>query len=269
MVVSAAIEVTELGYSYPRQGQRLEGISFTVGVGAICCLLGPNGAGKTTLLRCLLNLIPPQRGSIRIAGTDRRSLTPRDLARRIAYVPQTAAMPFSFTALDIVVMGRTPYIGVLAAPSAVERATALGHLEGLGIRHLAARPFAELSGGERQLVLIARALAQDAPILVLDEPTAALDYGNAAQLLRLVARLAGEGRTILMTTHQPDHALRLGGQVLLMRDGHIAASGPVAEVAIGEALSSLYGVAIHVADVMLPNGGRLRTSIPLQDEVPR
>jgi ABC-type cobalamin/Fe3+-siderophores transport system ATPase subunit len=244
----------------------LTDVSLSVHETDVCTLLGPNGAGKTTLLRCVLGLLTPERGTIRVAGADTAELSARQLARLVAYVPQTTTITFPFTTLDIAVMGRTPHLSMTATPSAADRRAALATLAGLGIDHLAERPFSLLSGGERQLTLIARALVQQAPVLILDEPTAALDYGNEVHLLRVVAELAAAGRSVLMTTHQPDHALTYATRAVLMRNGTIIADGSPADVVTSGSLTELYGTPIHVAEVALPGsvGGGVRTCIPVQ-----
>ena len=259
------VEISGLGFSYGRGGHRLTDVSLSVHEAEVCILLGPNGAGKTTLLRCVLGLLTPEHGTIRVAGTDIADLSARELARRVAYVPQTSTITFPFTTLDIAVMGRTPHLSVTATPSGADRRAALATLAGLGIDHLADRSFALLSGGERQLTLIARALVQQAPVLILDEPTAALDYGNEVHLMSVVAELAAAGRSVLMTTHQPDHALTYATRAVLMRHGAIVADGSPADVVTSESLSELYGTPIHVARVALPGPGAryARTCIPV------
>jgi iron complex transport system ATP-binding protein len=266
MAVSATgVEISELSFAYPRDGHRLRNVSLAIHQTEVCCLLGPNGAGKTTLLRCLLGLLAPERGTISVLGTDITELSARQLARSIAYVPQSTTTPFPFTTLDIAVMGRTPYLGVTATPSVADRRAALHQLEQLGIEHLAQRSFSQLSGGERQLTLLARALVQQAPILILDEPTAALDYGNEVRILHVISELARTGRTVLMTTHQPAHALTHANRAVLMRHGTVIADGPPNDVVTSEQLSDLYGIPIHVTQVTLPGGPGhdVRTCIPI------
>jgi iron complex transport system ATP-binding protein len=217
------------------------------------------------LLRCLLGLLTPHGGVIRVLGTDITTLSSRQLARRVAYVPQSTTTPFPFTALDIAVMGRTPYLPATAGPTAQDRRLAMAQLEGLGIEHLAQRPFSLLSGGERQLTLLARALVQQAPVLVLDEPTAALDYGNGVRILDVITDLARAGRCVLMTTHQPTHALTHANRAVLMRWGRLVADGAPEDVVTSESLTDLYGVGIHVAWVNLPgeHGFPVRTCVPI------
>lgn len=262
---SAPVMIDRVCFGYERQ-RMLDEVSFSIHAGEVCCLLGPNGAGKTTLLRCLLGLLRPSAGAIRVLGMDTATLAPRTLARRIAYVPQRATSPFPFTALDIAVMGRTPHLRLVAAPSEHDRRAAQAQLDQLGIGHLASRAFSALSDGERQLTLLARALVQDTEILVLDEPTSALDYGNETRMLHIVAELATGGRSVLMTTHQPAHALAYGDRAVLMRRGVVVADGPAAEVVTGAALSELYNTPIHVTEVVVPDAGagrRVRTCVPL------
>lgn len=257
------LEVAGLSFAYPEGGHRLQSVDLSIGAGEVCCLLGPNGAGKTTLLRCLLGLLTPAAGTIRILGSSIEAMSSRELSRRVAYVPQATSTPFPFTALDMAVMGRTPHIGATSAPSAADRQVALDRLRQLGIGHLAARPFARLSGGERQLTLLARALVQEAAILILDEPTAALDYGNEVHILETVAGLGRQGRTVVMTTHQPSHALAYATRAVLMDNGVLVAYGTPGAVLTPTSLSDLYGVGIHVADVPLPGGATQRICFPL------
>ncbi|OIN79255.1 ABC transporter ATP-binding protein [Mycobacterium malmoense] len=254
--MGVALEVERLSFAYGKGGPRLVEVSLTVPDGRMCCLLGPNGAGKTTLLRCLLGLLTPRSGAVRLAGRPIGQLSRRQLARRIAYVPQSSSTPFPFSTLDIAVTGRTPHLRASASPSAADRRAAAAVLDELGIGALADRPFSVLSSGERRLALIARAMVQDAPVLVLDEPTAALDFGNEARILQLVTGLTRAGRTVLMTTHQPWHALLCDDQAVLMRDGRIVVDGPAPDVVTAQRLSELYGVPVRVLTAVDPSTGR-------------
>lgn len=221
----------------------LNAIDLTLAKGEILCLLGPNGTGKTTLLRCLIGAVRAERGTVRIDGET--SATARQLARKMAYVPQ-AGGDSALSLLDTVLMGRTPHLRPLALPGRRDRDIALTALSQVGIAHLAQRAFNRVSGGERQLALIARALAQEPKVFLMDEPTASLDLGNQVRVLRTIRDLAAQGLSILFTSHQPEHALLLGARVVTLADGRVAASGPAAEVLNSESLSGLYRTAIDI-----------------------
>ncbi|ETX27308.1 ABC transporter ATP-binding protein [Roseivivax isoporae] len=224
------------------------GLSLDLGPDEIVCLLGPNGCGKTTLFRTLLGLLPRLGGRLTLDGHDIARLSRRQVARSVAYVPQAHTPPFPFDALDVVLMGRTARIGAFAQPSAADRGMALQALDALGIADLAGRDYARLSGGQRQLVLIARALAQEAPLIVMDEPTASLDFGNRLAVLDRIAALArpGAGRGVILSTHDPDQALALGARVLALSGGRIVAAGPADTVLTAERLTAIYGVPLTV-----------------------
>jgi iron complex transport system ATP-binding protein len=226
-------------------GDVLSDISFDLCRGEALAFLGSNGAGKSTLALCLLGLLAPQRGEVRINGAALRELSRAELARSIAYVPQSTQNVFAFAAEHLVLMGRSPHIGPMGAPAAEDRRMAQQAMELTGVWRLRHRPFTELSGGERQMVLIARALAQDAPIIVMDEPTASLDLGNQGRVLALVRDLARLGKSIVMTTHLPDQAFNLQCRVALMKQGRLRAIGAVAQVCTDQAMSDLYGAPLQ------------------------
>lgn len=227
----------------------LDGIDLHLGAGEILCLLGPNGTGKTTLLRCLIGALRHESGRVCIDGYSdgRKPGAARQLARQMAYVPQ-ATGDSGLTLLDTVLLGRTPHLPPLALPSRRDECIAREALTRVGIAHLAARPFNRVSGGERQLALIARALAQQPRLFMMDEPTASLDLGNQARVLRTLRDLAADGMSVLVTTHQPEHALLLGARVVALAGGHIAATGPAAEVLRPDTLARLYGTPVDVLD---------------------
>ena len=219
-----SIDVEELSFAYGRR-QVLRNVTFRAEPGQLVAVLGPNGAGKSTLFRCILGFLPRYRGEIALCGHDLRSLDRRSLARLAAYIPQSSAPVYNYTVRDTVLMGADPFHG----PGPSQQETADRVLETLGIRDLADRGINEISGGERQLALIARAMAQQAKILMMDEPTASLDYGNQFRLLRQVRQLADSGYTVLLSTHNPEHAFRFATDVLVLREGGVRAFGPAAE----------------------------------------
>jgi iron complex transport system ATP-binding protein len=231
-----------IGYS-----DRVVGRGLDVGLdeGEVLALLGPNGGGKTTLLKTLLGILAPLAGAVLIDERPLASYSASERARRIAYVPQSHVPSFAFTVETVVLMGRTAHGNLFSAPSAADRAVAQRTLERFGIAHLSDRPYTMISGGERQLVLLARALAQEPSFIVLDEPTASLDFGNQGKVLREMRALAAAGHGVLFTTHDPNHALRAADRAFLMRDGERLAQGPVREVLTRARLEALYGAPVE------------------------
>jgi iron complex transport system ATP-binding protein len=228
-----------------------EGIDLILGAGETLCLLGPNGSGKTTLFRTLLGLLPPLAGVVRVAGRPLADWSRQALAQKIAYVPQLHAGLFAFTVEEVVLMGRTARLPRFSTPSARDREVATACLARLGIAHLAQRIYTEISGGERQLALVARALAQEATILILDEPTASLDFGNQLRVLAEIDALKRQGLAILMSTHQPEQALRVADRVALLKAGRIVAQGPRSLVT-AQRLAELYGADVEEVACSLP-----------------
>ena len=237
----------------------LRRVSFSVAQGELVCLLGPNGCGKTTLLRLLLGFLTPASGAVRLGGRDIAAYGCAELAKRVAYVPQNHHPAFAYTVLDMVLMGRCAHGSMFARAGARDREIALSALRRLSIDHLRDRPVTRLSGGQRQLTLLARALAQKAPVLVLDEPTNALDFGHQARFLELLRQLcAEEGHTCVMTTHFPDHALWVSDHAVMLRDGRVVADGAPGEAVTGETLGRLYDIDISV----IPLDGDVRVCLP-------
>lgn len=238
------------------------GVDLALCPGEALCLLGPNGSGKTTLLRTLLGALAPLAGEVRLDGRALRGWTARERAVRLAYVPQAAESHFDFTLLELVEMGRSAHRGLFERPDARDRRSARLALERLGIAHLADRPIHGVSGGERQLALVARALATEARVIVLDEPTANLDFGNQARVIREIARLRASGIAILLCTHDPGHAFQVADRAMLLENGQVFAQGDVGEILLADNLSRLYGIGVQVAEVPTPAGVR-RVCVPV------
>lgn len=243
------IRVEHLRFRYKSNTPVLEDVSFTLDAGESLCLLGPNGTGKTTLFRCLLSLSKPQGGKVYIDDKNAASLSPKERARRIAYVPQISGLTFPYTVREAVLMGRVAHQRLGAAPSRADKLAAETAMERLDMLRMAEHRFQELSGGERQLVLVARALAQDTRYLVLDEPTASLDYANQIRILQVIKALAGEGYAILMTSHSPDQAFLAANRVLMLKDGLVFANGSPQATITSQSLSALYDLDVCVTEV--------------------
>lgn len=255
-----SIETNALTFSYD-SAPLLRGITFAAQAGETVALLGPNGAGKSTFFRCMLGFLHPQSGEVRIDGRAIGEYSQKELARKIAYIPQSYSPAFDYTVRECVLMGMTAQLGTFDAPSRAEEEKALRALESLGIAQLAARPCARISGGERQLMLLARALVQDAQVLLMDEPTASLDYGNSCRVMQRVQALGRSGYTVIFSTHDPNQALRYAGRVLAMQDGRLLADGAPETVMTGELLSRLYGVRVRVERVCV-DGRKIPVLLP-------
>jgi len=221
------------------------GLDVALSTGEVLALLGPNGGGKTTLLKTLLGLLKPKAGEVRLGDKPLDNYSIRERARVVAYVPQVHISTFAFTVETVVLMGRTAHGSLFSRPSGQDRAVAQAALERFGIAALASRPYTMISGGERQLVLLARALAQEPQFIVLDEPTASLDFGNQGKVMREIRALAKSGHGVLFTTHDPNHALRAADRAYLLREGTRIADGPVATVLSREQLEALYRATVE------------------------
>ena len=243
-----SIEVKNLSFSYgPRQV--LQDISFRVEKGEFLSILGPNGVGKSTLFRCMLGLLSGYTGHVLVDGMDVRSFTAKEAAQHIAYIPQSSRPIFNYSVFDIVLMGRTSGLSTFRAPGKSDKELCNWAMEKIGISHLQNRCFHRLSGGEQQLVLIARALAQKAPILMLDEPTANLDFGNQLLVLEQARALAREGYTVIQTTHHPEQSYMFSDRILAIQHGRVLTEGRPAEVLTQETIRGLYGVEVEIVSL--------------------
>jgi len=249
MDMSAVLSVQSLTYHHPGKTTPVfSNVSFSLAAQQVLCLLGPNGVGKTTLLRCITGLTNASTGHVRIQGEITHNT--RQQAQRVAYVSQaTSSNASGLTALDMVVIGRTPYLSAFAMPAQQDLHIAHTMLCKVGMEHLQNAPFNRLSGGEQQLVAIARALAQAPVLLVMDEPAASLDLGNQALVLKLIRNLCHEGLSVLMTTHQPEHAWLLQAQVAVLQNGELTACGPADSVLDESRLTALYGCPVDISRI--------------------
>ena len=238
-----SIEVKNLRFCY---GARpvIGDVSFTAEKGELLAVLGPNGVGKSTLFRCLLGFLKPVGGEILVDGKELGAYSRRELAKKIAYIPQSHSPAFDHTVLDNVLMGMTAQLGVFEQPGQAQREKALQMLRALGIEKLADRGCMKISGGERQLMLLARALVQDASMLIMDEPTANLDYGNSCRVMERVKKLGQTGYTIIFSTHDPNQAFSYATKVLALKDGGVMAVGAPEAVLTEDVLSRLYGIPV-------------------------
>ncbi|MGD1991894.1 MAG: ABC transporter ATP-binding protein [Anaerolineae bacterium] len=247
METQSIISVSDLWFSYDGPGRPvLRGVSLEIPTGAIVAILGPNGAGKTTLLHLILGFLSPSQGAIHLDGRPQNSYSRREMGRLIALVPQREHIPFNFSAMEYVLLGRAPYLRPLEGPRPVDRQMAWQALRAAGAAELARRDVSALSGGEQQQVAVARALAQQPRILLLDEPTSHLDLGNQSRVMDIVRRLAGEGVTAVFTTHDPNLAAATAEYVVLMRRGEVHTAASAAVALTPQSLSETYGVAVEV-----------------------
>jgi len=246
----AIISLSGLSFSYNRSGQPvLQDLSLEIPAGSITAILGPNGSGKTTLLRLLLGFLRPWQGTIRLAGRPLKSYSWQQRSQLIGLVPQDEHIPFDFSTLEYVLLGRAPYLGPLEMPGQADRQVALKALHATGLAHLQDRPLPNLSSGERQLASVARALAQKPHILLMDEPTAHLDLSNKARLLEIMRHLSTQEVTLVLTTHDPNLASAVANRAVLMRHGQILDTGPVDSALTPTNLSATYGVPVRVFQI--------------------
>ena len=252
------IKIENLSFSY---GQKviLNDINFSAEKGEFISVLGPNGAGKSTLFKCILGLLQGYSGNILIDDTNAKDFSVREASKHIAYIPQSSHSVFQYNVCDIVMMGRTGKFSVFGGPSKADEDISLNALIRVGIGHLKGHQFHKLSGGERQLVLIARALAQDAPILLLDEPTANLDFGNQMHVLKVASKLAKEGYTVIQTTHNPEQSYLFSDRIIALKQGSIIADGKPSDVLTEKLMKQLYDTETNVVSLY---GDSVRVCVP-------
>ncbi len=245
-----ALQVSDLRFAYRGGNDVLHGISFKAQANRMLCVLGPNGSGKTTTLKCMLGMLKPNCGIVLLDGQDRRKLSAGQLGRIVAYVPQTPQTAFAFTVRQLVMLGRTAHMGTMGFETELDHRVVDAAMDMTGVSKFADRMLDELSGGEAQCVMIARAIAQQPSVLLLDEPTSHLDIRNQLMIYDMMRRLSHDwGMAIVCVSHDINLASRFADDLVLMRDGSIAAQGSPADVVNREVLSDVYDVEIDLIDV--------------------
>lgn len=244
--MSLIVENIEFSYG---NNKVLKDISFELSKGVFCCLLGSNGAGKSTLFRCILKLLEDYRGKISIDGKSTEKMSPKEMASRIAYIPQSHAPVFDYEVKSVVLMSTTKSGGIFNNPDHNNERMAMEALDRVGISHLAEKSYTQISGGERQLVLIARALAQGTKMLIMDESTSNLDYGNQMKILSIVRDLAREGYTIIQATHHPDHTFIYADEVIVMDQNKIMTQGTPRSALTKEVIKKIYDIDVEISSL--------------------
>lgn len=241
-------EVKNISFSYDGE-EIFSNISFSIDKGDVLCILGPNGTGKTTLIKCLNGLHEIDSGEISINGKNIKKLSFREISRHIGYIPQSHVPSFPFKVIDVVVMGRAPYLNLMDSPKKEDIEIATNSLKTLGIEYLKDKEYTNLSGGERQLVFLARILCQQPDILILDEPTSHLDFGNQIKLLEIIDKLAASGLSIIMSSHFPDHAFLSSNKVAIMKDKRFIDFGSPDEVVTEDNLKKAYSIDVKLIEL--------------------
>ena len=258
------LKVNDLTFSYGKR-RVLKNINFQIKKGELCALFGPNGTGKTTLFKCCLKFLTPEIGTVWINGKNIHKLKSKQMARSVAYVPQAHHCAFSFTVSQMVLMGRTPHLNRFFTPGAKDRNLADQAMQTLGISHLSDTAFNQLSGGQQQMVLIARAIAQQTGLIFLDEPAAALDFKNQINLWQTLQTIAEQGTAILACTHDPNHVSWFCHSTVILDRSGLLAKGPPGQVMTQDMMDHIYGDACRVRDInglkiMVP--GKVNTGTP-------
>ncbi len=259
------LDVRNISYGYSTDCRVFDDVSFTVETGEICCIIGANGVGKTTLFKSILKLLKIQKGEIRIDGENIGKWSTRRMAKTIAYVSQLHVPPFPYKIKDVVMLGRVSSTGYFKQPSVLDYDIAEKAMKDMGVWEMRDQIYTDISGGERQLVMIARALAQEPQILVMDEPTANLDYGNQVKVMREIRALKEKGYAIVMTTHSPDQAFACDSNVVLLQRDSPVIFGPASHVITEKNLQEAYGVQVKIMQYHDSKGNVRRICAPTLD----
>ena len=241
-------DVKNISFSYDGE-EIFSDISFSIDGGDVLCILGPNGTGKTTLIKCLNGLHEINSGEILINGKNIKKLSFKEISKHIGYIPQSHVPSFPFKVLDVVVMGRAPYLNLTDSPKKEDIEIAVNSLKTLGIEDLKDKEYTNLSGGERQLVFLARVLCQQPDILILDEPTSHLDFGNQIKLLEIIDNLARSGLSIIMSSHFPDHAFLSSNKVAIMKNKKFIDFGSPEDVVTEDNLKKAYSIDVKLIEL--------------------
>ncbi|MEL7670356.1 ABC transporter ATP-binding protein [Methanobacterium sp.] len=247
--MSKILEINHAGFSYNQKENIFNDVNLSLENGDVLCILGPNGTGKSTLIKCMNGLLKLNSGNILINNQNIHSLNKNDLAKIIGYIPQSHNSTFAFSVFDVVLMGRAPHLSLTSVPGDKDYKIAEEALKSLGISHLTDKTYTEISGGERQMVLIARVLAQQPQILLLDEPTSHLDFGNQIRTLDVINKLAENGLSVIMTSHFPDHAFLSSNKVAIMNGGTIMEMGTPESVITEENMRRAYNIDVKIMEV--------------------
>mgnify|MGYP000038876449 CR=1 FL=1 len=248
--MSMEFQIKQVNFCYDKE-MILKGVAGGFREAGLYGIFGPNGSGKTTLLKCCAGILSPQKGSIEFAGNSLHRMNYRERGHLISYVPQEHSLSFPFTVEEVVLMGRTPHLGGLNRPHRRDEEVAHAAMEEIGIAELSEKPYTQLSGGQRQLVLLARAIAQDTPVIILDEPTSALDFRNQLLVYEILRKLARKGKMIIACTHDPNHVKWFCDEVLILKNGMVLCQGAVNETLTERCLQELYGGVCALRDGMI------------------
>lgn len=257
-----SLRVEELSFSYGAHPV-LNSVSFCAEYGEFVSVLGSNGVGKSTLFRCMLGLLKPAKGRTLIDERDISGMSAAELSTRIAYIPQSHTPVFNYSVQDVVLMGTTAQVGRFSSPGRAQMEKSMEILKSLNIADIKDKGYRNISGGERQMVLIARALAQQARILIMDEPSSNLDFGNRVRVMKVMRKLTEEGYCVLQSTHDPDQAYRCSDKILALYDGRVIGFGKPKDVIRGDILSRLYGMDVEICSL---RGDAVRVCIPAEEK---